>query len=290
VTAAIMPSVGKAATPAAPPAPDGSPQAPVAVPRSSPAPPPEPPPSDPYKTYNTLGPARPPKVPPKTADPEPAAAAPADPAAPAAAPQAAAPAPLPPVAERPAKPPRPPRRSPAAVLRDLDRRIYAILAAIVVGAALVLGIAVVGSKSKDKVPPEPTQAAAVVKPKKTAKPKPAGPALKTQAQQLDRLLQRSKTGRADAVNGDFKAAMANRANLLKDIQSLQGKATNAQVKAGATAFAAAIRESLRQNRECAAKCSSSDITRVGTLKRTAVDKLNPLLKRFSLGPYTAKEI
>jgi hypothetical protein len=264
----------------------------VAVPRSSPAPP-EPPPSDPYKTYNTLGPARPPKTPPKAADPEPAAAvaapAPPEPVA-AAAPQPAAAAPPPPVAERPAKPPRPPRRSPAAVLRDLDRRIYAILAAIVVGAALVLGIAVIGSKSKDKVPPEPTQAAAVVKPKKTPKPKPAAPALKTQAQQLDRLLQRSKTGRADAVNGDFKAAMANRAKLLKDIQSLQGKATNAQVKAGATAFAAAIRESLRQNRECAAKCSTSEITKVGTLKQTAVDKLNPLLKRFNLGPYTAKEI
>jgi hypothetical protein len=288
-----MPSVRNDAPAAAPPAPPGTPQPPAAVPRSSPAPPPEPP-SDPYKTYNTLGPARPPKKPPKAAAPEPAApaaAAPAEPAAVAAPPPAAA-TPPPPAAERPAKPPRPPRRSPAAVLRDLDRRIYAILAAIVVGAALVAGIAVIGSKSKDKVPPEPTQAAAVVKPKpkKTRTPKPTAPALKTQVEQLDRLLQRSKTGRADAVNGDFKAAIANRAQLVKDLQSLEGKAANAQVKAGATAFAAAIRESLRQNRDCASKCSTSDITKVGTLKQTAVDKLNPLLKRFNLGPYTAKEI
>jgi hypothetical protein len=299
---AVMGSAGKAAAPATPPAPPGTPQPPAAVPRSKPAPTPEPeaPPPPAYKTYSTRTPQRAPKPPAKTAEPQPAPAAAAPPPAAAPTPDRAAAASPPPGAALPGDPPPPPRRSPGAAIgdgfRNLDRRVYAILAAVVVGGLLVFGIAALGGKSKDKVPPEPTQAAAVVaetpKAKKTPKPKPvaAAPALKTQAQEVDRLLKFSQAGRADAVNGDFKAATANRTKLLKDLQSLQGKATDAQLKAGVTAFAAAIRESLRQNRECGSKCSTSDITKVGTLKQTALDKLNPLLKKFGLGPYTTKQI
>ena len=303
---AVMPSARKAAAAAAPPAPPGTPQPPAAVPRSAPAPPPEPdaPPPAAYKTYSTRTPQRASKPAAKPAEPKPepapaAAVAGSPPAAAAPPSEPAAPPPVAPGAALPGDPPPPPRRSPGAAIgdgfRNLDRRVYAILAAIVIGGALVFGIAVLGGKSKDKVPPEPTQAAAVVttksKPKKTPTPKPAAaPALKTQAQEIDRLLKLSQTGRAAAVKGDFKAATANRAKLLKDLQSLQGKATDAQLKAGVTAFAAAIRESLRQNRECGSKCSTSDITKVGTLKQTALDKLNPLLKRFGLGPYTIKQI
>ena len=58
----------------------------------------------------------------------------------------------------------------------------------------------------------------------------------------------------------------------------------------AIAFSAAIRESLRQNRDCASKCSASDIKKVGQLKDAALAKLNPLLKPFGFGPYTSKQI
>ena len=55
-------------------------------------------------------------------------------------------------------------------------------------------------------------------------------------------------------------------------------------------FSAAIRESLRQNRECASKCSTADLQKVGRLKTAALAKVNPLLEAHGGRTYKRAEI
>ena len=152
-------------------------------------------------------------------------------------------------------------------------------------AALVLG-------GDDK--PKPVAAAA---PKDTATPaatrpahKRAQPDLGRQVQTLNGLMRTSQQGRAAAAKGDTKAAIANRSKLLKDVQRLRAQATDRQLKAGLGSFAAAVRESLRQNRECGAACSASDLSKVNRLKQDTVDALNPLLRKYAKTTYRARDI
>jgi hypothetical protein len=98
---------------------------------------------------------------------------------------------------------------------------------------------------------------------------------------VDGLMQFSEQGRAAAIAGDTTAARANRTKLLADLQSLQAQVTDAQLKAALASFIAAIRESLRQNRTCGIKCTTSDLARVDALKQQAVAKLNPLLLKYA---------
>ena len=102
--------------------------------------------------------------------------------------------------------------------------------------------------------------------------------IEAQVKTLDELVRFSAKGRKAAVNGDMKAAIANRAKLLKDIRSLDRQADDKQLKAALVSFDAAIAESLRQNRECASKCSDADLRKVGKLKTAALAKINPILK------------
>ena len=114
--------------------------------------------------------------------------------------------------------------------------------------------------------------------------------LPKQVQTLDGLMKTSQKGRAAAAKGDTKAAIANRSKLVKDVQRLRGEATDKQLKAGLASFAAAIRESLRQNRECGAACSASDLKKVSRLKQDTVDALNPLLRKYAKTTYHARDI
>jgi hypothetical protein len=114
--------------------------------------------------------------------------------------------------------------------------------------------------------------------------------LRNQVQTLDDLMKTSMKGRTAAGRGDTKAAIANRSTLLKDLQSLRSDATNAQLKTGLRSFTAAIRESLRQNRECAAKCSTSELNKVYRLKQAAVTELNPLLRKYAKTSYRSRDI
>ena len=121
-------------------------------------------------------------------------------------------------------------------------------------------------------------------------PKRAQPDLGRQVQTLDGLMKTSQKGRAAAARGDTKAAVANRAKLVKDIQRLRIRAAEKQLKAGLGSFAAAVRESLRQNRECGAGCSASDLSKVNRLKQDTVDALNPLLRKYAKTSYRARDI
>jgi len=155
-----------------------------------------------------------------------------------------------------------------------------LLGGIAVAAILILG----GGKDKPKpVAAKPTATATAQAP---AKPT----ALKVQVQSLDRLLKFSEQGRAAAVNGDIKAAIANRTKLLADLQALQKQATDAKLKAAVTSFTAAIRESLRQNKTCGEKCPASALNKVGKLKQQTVDEANPLLRRFGSRAYRSTQI
>ncbi len=100
----------------------------------------------------------------------------------------------------------------------------------------------------------------------------------------------SEQGRAAAVKGDTKAAIANRTKLLAGLKRLGAQATDARLKAGLGSFTAAIRESLRQNSECADRCSAAELNKVNRLKRQAVTELNPLLRRYARTSYDARDI
>ena len=84
---------------------------------------------------------------------------------------------------------------------------------------------------------------------------------------LDSLMKRSARGRAAAVKGDFAAATANRSDLLRRLRRLERQADDAELKAAATSFAAAIRESLRQNRECKAAAARRAISNASASSR-----------------------
>jgi hypothetical protein len=103
-------------------------------------------------------------------------------------------------------------------------------------------------------------------------------------------MKRSARGRAAALKGDFEAAAANRSDLLRRVRRLERQADDAELKAAATSFAAAVRESLRQNRECGAGCPAKDLQKVTKLKQDALEKINPLLEAQDLETYKATEI
>jgi hypothetical protein len=134
-------------------------------------------------------------------------------------------------------------------------------------------------------------------PEKTKRPTPTRAAprrsdtgLRRQVLALDDLMKKSQEGRVAAAEGDTKTAIANRSDLLEDLQRLRGQAGDATLKAGLGSFVAAIRESLRQNRECADACPAGDIEKVNGLKRETVDALNPLLRRYAKTTYGARDI
>jgi hypothetical protein len=286
------------------PAPASSPDEPrpPAVPRPSVPPedaPASPSPAPAFVTYLPLPPATPPV---DTAELEEshlpaaeAAAAPPEVAAAAAAPPHAAPAPA---APAPAPPRKPPPAPPKPKLPKPPREPLSggLIVAIAVTVLLLVGggVAALVLSGGDK--PKPT-AAATAAPTETAKPDATRPPQKRakadlpkQVQTLDGLMKTSHQGRAAAAKGDTKAAIANRSKLARDLQRLRGQATDKQLKAGLASFAAAIRESLRQNRECGAACPAGDLQKVNRLKQDTVDALNPLLRKYAKTTYRARDI
>ena len=128
--------------------------------------------------------------------------------------------------------------------------------------------------------PEPTREA----------PEPADADLRRQVLALDDLMRKSQEGRAAAASGDTEAAIANRSDVLEGLQQLRREAEDAKLKAGLGLFVAAIRESLRQNRECADGCPASDLDKVNGLKRRTVESLNPLLREYAETSYRGRDI
>ena len=190
-------------------------------------------------------------------------------------------------AAAPASPPReaaPPNRAP------IDGRRAAIVAVVVLLAAAVTTAVVVLTGGSE---PERASNAVVEDAKSEPVATTAAPRtdeLDAQVKQLDELMLLSKKGRAQAVDGDVKAAAASRAQLLKDIRALDADTGDKALKAGLVSFGAAIRESLRQNRECGSKCSTADLQKVGRLKQAALKRLNPILKAHGARTYKPVEI
>lgn len=153
-------------------------------------------------------------------------------------------------------------------------------------AALVLSG---GSNTPTPKPAAAKAARGTPAPEKTARPKPDAD-LSSQVRTLDDLMKISVQGRTAAAKGETKAAIANRSALLKDLQSLRAETKNARLKAGLASFTAAIQESLRQNRECAAKCSTSELNKVNRLKQAAMAELNPLLRKYAKTSYRSRDI
>jgi len=186
------------------------------------------------------------------------------------------------------EPPAPPNRA------RIDGRTAAIVAVVVLLAAVITTTLVVltgGSEPERAAAPVETSAPVETEtPMATAKPKPKTSDLDAQVKTLDELMRLSRKGRAAAVEGDIKAATANRAQLLKDIKALDGQADDKQLKAALASFSVAIAESLRQNRECGSKCSDADLAKVGKLKQAALAKINPILKAHGTRTYTRAEI
>jgi hypothetical protein len=115
-------------------------------------------------------------------------------------------------------------------------------------------------------------------------------ALRGQVQRLDGLMRLSAAGRAAAIRGDTVAAIANRTDLLRRLSGLRADVSDARLRGGLDAFHAGIRESLRQNRVCATRCPAADLARVARLKRTALARLNPLLRRYAGTEYRLEQI
>jgi hypothetical protein len=280
----------------------------VAVAVAAPEPPPPPPPSPPtppeppappappaFVTYNALpaqGPPRDIPEPETEALPEPVAAS-APPAAPA--PVLAPPAPPAPEPPPPAAPPPSPPAAPQYAAPARERWSDGRIVAIAVTAVLLLGgiaAAIVLSGGSDTPKPVADTAARAAPPeadRATATPK-AGPDIRRQVQTLDDLMQASVKGRAAAVKGQMKAAIANRAKLVADLRELRSQAKDPQLQAGLASFAAAIRESLRQNRECPDGCPASELNRVNRLKQQTVARLNPLLRKYAKTSYRSQDI
>ena len=175
-------------------------------------------------------------------------------------------------------PSSPPREVAPANRARIDGRTAAIVAVVVLLAAALTTAAVVLTGGS-----EPQRASTAVAGDATSEPVKTTGAPKTteldaQVKQLDELMLLSKQGRAQAVNGNVKAAAASRAQLLEDIRALAADTDDKALEAGLASFGAAIRESLRQNRECGSKCSAADLRKVGRLKQAALKQLNPILK------------
>ena len=158
---------------------------------------------------------------------------------------------------------------------------------VLLGGSIVAALVLAG-RSDD----EPPVADTAVR-EEVATPEPtaaATPALERQVQTLDGLMKRSARGRAAAVRGDIPAATANRSDLLRRLRRLQREATDDELRAAVVSFTAAIRESLRQNRECGNACPTRDLERVTRLKQAALRKINPLLRAQGLDPYRPADI
>jgi hypothetical protein len=67
---------------------------------------------------------------------------------------------------------------------------------------------------------------------------------------VDDLMKASRKA-APPRQGDVKAAIANRSKLLQDLKRVSSEGHGRAREGGVAGFTAAIRESLRQNRECA---------------------------------------
>jgi hypothetical protein len=173
-----------------------------------------------------------------------------------------------------------------------DRRLLAILGVVV--AIMIGGLLLLFLPHGAKHPPQ--QAAKLATATATATPTPTAtkaapsPALAAQVKTLDALMRMSEHGRADAVKGDFAAAVANRESLLRRIDRLHAGAAAPALRAGLTSFAAAVREALRQNRTCRADCWAADVAQVGRLKQAALDRLDPLLRRYAGTTYRREQI
>ena len=189
-----------------------------------------------------------------------------------------------------AAPASPPRQAGAPNRARIDGRTAAIVAVVVLLAAAVTTAVVVLTGGSE---PERASNAVVEDAKSEPVATTAAPRtdeLDAQVKQLGELMLLSKKGRAQAVEGDVKAAAASRAQLLKDIRALDADTGDKALKAGLVSFGAAIRESLRQNRECGSKCSIADLQKVGRLKQAALKRLNPILKAHGARTYKPVEI
>jgi Double zinc ribbon len=201
----------------------------------------------------------------------------------------------------------PPTRSADAPAsgRRFNGRIAAIVAAavLVIGGGIAAALMLTGGSSS-----QPTKAAShKARPRPIPGPEVATPApvatadsgqrapsgasgLTSQVRKLDGLMQMSEQGRAAAVNGDIAAAIANRSKLLRELRTLRAQATDAPLLAALSSFSSAIRESLRQNRECGSACSADDLRNVARLKHEALSKLNPLLRKYVGNTYRREDI
>jgi hypothetical protein len=256
--------------------------------------PPPPPPTGPaFVTYNALPAPTPPLDTSELVEshlPAPdGAPAPEVPAA--SEPPPATPAPPPPVAEAPAAPPPKRTKPPKPPKQPREPVSPGLIAAGIITLVLLIGSGVAAlllSRGDD----DPKPAAVVestAEPEETEAPR-TGANLRQQVLTLDDLMKKSKQGRTAAAAGDTEAAIANRSDLLKDLQRLEGEAEDADLKAGLGSFVAAIRESLRQNRECADACSTADLDKVNALKRQTVQTLNPLLRKYAKTSYRGRDI
>ena len=288
-----LPAAASAASPA-----EAAPVAsPFAAANSSPAPT-----SPAFVTYAPLPDSTPPHddSSPDVAPPlAPLAAPPPAPAAPALRPgtppgPSAAPAPAP----RPPVPPPAPQVAARARERWSDGRLVAIaVTAVLLVGSLVAALVLSGGSDEPK-PMSAKAARGISEPGETAPPEAKRPSstaepeadLRSQVKMLDNLMKASQKGRAAAVKGETDAAIANRSKLLKDLQRLRSEAGDAQLRAGLGSFTAAIRESLRQNRECADACSATELNNVNRLKQQAVVRLNPLLRKYAKTTYRSRDI
>jgi len=131
---------------------------------------------------------------------------------------------------------------------------------------------------------------ATAEPEETPRPQRPDADLRRQVLALDKLMKRSQRGRAAAASGDTGAAIANRSKLLRDLRRLRNRAEDPDLQSGLASFIAAIRESLRQNRECGAACPAGDLEKVNALKRETISELNPLLRKYAKTTYRSREI
>jgi flagellar basal body-associated protein FliL len=192
----------------------------------------------------------------------------------------------PPPPKPPAPPPQP-AREPSGEGWSNALIIAIVVTVLLIGGGIAAAIILSGSDPEPaaKETPQPK----VETPQAQETPDAAA-ALKRQVVSLDRLMKRSARGRAAAVEGDFPAAIDNREGLLRSLQRLRRQADDGELKAALTSFTAAIREALRQNRDCESACPTKDLERVGKLKQDALDKINPLLEAQELDTYTSADI
>ncbi len=222
-------------------------------------------------------------MPQEPAQPAPRVAAPVPP------PVAATPPPVvtPPPPKPPASPPQP-AREPSGEGWSNALIIAIVVTVLLIGGGIAAAIILSGGSDQESAAKETPQPK-VETPEAQETPDPAA-ALKRQVVSLDRLMKRSARGRAAAVEGDFPAAIENREGLLRSLQRLRRQADDGELKAALTSFTAAIREALRQNRDCESACPTKDLERVGKLKQDALDKINPLLEAQELDTYTSADI